>query len=144
MHTQNTPFTAWKGFHHIALVTPDLDATIQFYGEVLGMQIGEIMERQGRHCFIKPGGDTWGIHFFEHTNAEIATAPDLLSNRFIFLQGALQHIAFALPDENAAHLLLERLKKHHIQTTGINQVGPIRNILFTDNNGMLLEATWPA
>ncbi|MBY6278041.1 VOC family protein, partial [Symbiobacterium thermophilum] len=32
----------WEGFHHIALVTPDLDTTIHFYGNVLGMQVGEV------------------------------------------------------------------------------------------------------
>jgi hypothetical protein len=46
----------WRGFHHITLVTADLDATIRFYGGVLGMRVGEVVaatERQGRHCFIK-------------------------------------------------------------------------------------------
>jgi catechol 2,3-dioxygenase-like lactoylglutathione lyase family enzyme len=60
----------WRGFHHVALVTPDLDATIRFYGDVLGMRVGEVVsatERQGRHCFIKPCDtvETWGLHFFE-------------------------------------------------------------------------------
>ena len=54
----------WRGFHHVALVTPDLEATIRFYGEVLGMRVGEVVgatERQGCHCFIKPGDvETWG------------------------------------------------------------------------------------
>ncbi|MFC5470897.1 VOC family protein [Cohnella suwonensis] len=27
----------WLGFHHVALVTPDLDATILFYENTLGM-----------------------------------------------------------------------------------------------------------
>ncbi len=51
---------SWRGFHHVALVTPDLDETICFYGEVLGMTVGEVFgatRRQGRHCFIRPGGD---------------------------------------------------------------------------------------
>jgi hypothetical protein len=31
----------WRGFHHVALVTPDLDATIRFYGGVVGMRVGK-------------------------------------------------------------------------------------------------------
>ena len=59
----------WRGFHHVALVTPDLDETIRFYGDVLGMRVGEVFpatERQGRHCFVRPGdAETYGLHFFE-------------------------------------------------------------------------------
>nr|MBA3790917.1 VOC family protein [Rubrobacter sp.] len=33
----------WQGFHHVALVTADLDATLRFYEDVLGMEAGEIM-----------------------------------------------------------------------------------------------------
>ena len=59
----------WSGFHHIALVTRDLDATISFYRDVLGMEVIFIAppeELHGRHCAIRPGGDPnhLGIHFF--------------------------------------------------------------------------------
>lgn len=40
--------------------------------------------------------------------------------------------------------LRERLAEHHIEMTGINTVGSIRNFLFADNNGMILEAAWPS
>jgi hypothetical protein len=51
-------------------------------------------------------------------------------------------MAFALPDEAAGIVLEERLEQHGVQTTPIGEVGPIRNTLFLDNNGLLLEATW--
>jgi len=135
--------TPWRGFHHVALVTPDLDATIRFYRDVLGMEAGEVMERQGRHCFITPGGDTWGLHFFEHADAELFAQPEVLTQRYGFLPGALQHIAFALPDEAAALALRQRLQEKGVEITPINELGPIRNFLFTDNNGLILEAAWP-
>lgn len=134
----------WRGFHHIALVTPDLAATIQFYDEVLGMEAGPLLQTNaGSHCFLKPGeSESWGLHFFEKPDAHIFTDPDLL-NGFVLLPGALQHIAFALPDESAALALLDRLQTCGIKNTGINTIGPIKNILFMDNNGILLEATFP-
>ena len=133
----------WRGFHHVALVTPDLEATIRFYVDVLGMQAGDIMDRHGKHCFIKPGeSETWGLHVFESSEAQIFPYPHA-SERFVFIPGVLQHIAFALPDEKAALALRERLNRHGVQATGINDLGPIRNFLFVDNNGTLLEATWP-
>lgn len=146
----------WRGFHHVAIVTPDLDTTIGFYRDVLAMGIGEIIGTGigagGRHCFIKPGeSDTWGLHFFE--NRDSALANDLATAKHTvldsgwrpgFLPGVMQHVAFALPNEQAALALRERLERHGVTMTSINTIGPIRNFLFMDNHGLLLEATWPS
>lgn len=145
----------WRGFHHVALVTPDLDATIRFYRDVLGMHAGDIYATgrgvAGRHCFITPGdGETWGMHFFENPAPDLAGAL-AASGRMVLetgwrpghLPGILQHLAFALPDEGAALDLRERLGRHDVPTTPINAIGPLRNFLFLDNNGLLLEAAWP-
>lgn len=35
----STLLPPWSGFHHIALVTRDLDATIRSYRDVLGMDV---------------------------------------------------------------------------------------------------------
>lgn len=138
---------AWQGFHHIALVTPDLDATIRFYTDILGMQVTRLMpatDRNGRHCFIKPGeSDTWGLHIFEQPDAQIFAYPQDLQ-RFVCVPGVLQHIAFALPGRAEGLALRERLVRFGVATTDINRIGPIENLLFRDNNGVLLEATWLA
>ncbi len=141
--SQATP--TWRGFHHIALLTTDLNATIHFYQDVLGMQPSRILpgnELHGRHCFLKPGlTESWGLHFFEQADAKIFTHPEALE-RFVFVAGAMQHIAFALPDEPSALELRERLSALAIPMTEIMDQGPVRNMLFKDNNGILLEATW--
>lgn len=144
----------WRSFHHVALVSPDLDATVHFYGTVLEMEAGEIVVRgQQRHCFIKPGpGDAWGLHFLENRDAQVFTASEAMAElvrdpqsaaRFGVLPGALQHIAFALPDERAAMALRARLQDHGVAATDIFDFGAIRNFVFADNNGMPLEAAWP-
>ena len=141
-----TTIPPWHGFHHVALVTPDLDATIHFYGDILGMHVSNIVaasERQGRHCFIKPGQtETWGLHFFEQPDVQIFPYPETFP-RFAVVPGALQHLAFALPDEAAALALRQRLATFGVSMTDIGHIGPISNLLFRDNNGLLLEATWP-
>ncbi len=48
----------WQGFHHVALFTRDLDATIAFYQEVLGMEVLGVApagDLHGRHCALRPG-----------------------------------------------------------------------------------------
>jgi catechol 2,3-dioxygenase-like lactoylglutathione lyase family enzyme len=139
----------WRGFHHVAVVTRDLEETARFYGEVLGMSVGDLIERdaQGtvsRHRFIRPGGDeSWGLHFFESPDAEPHPSAHSIDRDARMGTVGVQHIAFALPDEAAGIELRERLKESGVGSTDVGSVGPIRNTLFFDNNGLLLEATWP-
>jgi len=155
MDIPQTQFTlAWQGFHHVALISSDLDATVRFYDDVLAMQSGDIIPAKGprgRHVMIKPGNcDAWGLHFFEHTDAQLLAQRETLNqllaqpqSQFAFLSGTLQHIAFALADETAALELRARLEAYNVMMTPINQVAGIRNFIFLDNNGIPLEAAWP-
>ena len=137
--------TNWQGFHHIALVTRDLDATIHFYRDILGMQVGKIFPatpERGRHGFIQPGESTaWGLHFFEYPAADIFAQPGNPDPAH-FIPGAMQHIAFTLPAEADGLRLREHLQAQGVAVTPVNDLGPLRNFLFTDNNQILLEAAW--
>lgn len=108
------------------------------------MTVGDVFaatERHSRHCFIKPGGvETDSLHFFEHSEAQLFAWPEA-SERFALLPGALQHLAFALPDEEPARVL-RRLVAFGVEATPITDLGRVSNLLFKDNNGLLLEATW--
>jgi Glyoxalase/Bleomycin resistance protein/Dioxygenase superfamily len=47
------PETAWQGINHVALVTPDLAATIHFYRDLLGLRLAALLpatEEHGRHA----------------------------------------------------------------------------------------------
>jgi catechol 2,3-dioxygenase-like lactoylglutathione lyase family enzyme len=146
----------WKGFHHIALVTQNLDETIRFYQNVLEMQVGTVypaFKQRGRHCFMRPGHvETWGIHFFEYKDAQISRCDEELkrlaenpaaSELYSFLPGALQHIAFAVNSEEEGLTLRTKLISECIVMTDIYDQGKIRNFIFTDNNGIQLEVAWP-
>ena len=75
--TDANPFVPpWSGFHHIALVTRDLDGTMRFYRDVLGMEIiftAPAGDLHGRHCAFHFEGDPdrLGLHFFEYPGAPL-------------------------------------------------------------------------
>ena len=146
----STLLPPWSGFHHIALVTRDLDATIRFYRDVLGMEIvfiAPVGELHGRHCSIRLGGDPdhLGIHFFEYPGAPLFPTEDrtLEAAFFVPVANLLFHISLALPDEAAGLALRERLTRHNVVMSPIMDQGGIWNMAFLDNNGLPLEAAWP-
>ena len=140
----------WSGFHHIALVTRDLDATMGFYRDVLGMEIiftAPAGELHGRHCAFHTGGDPdrLGLHFFEYSQAPLFGPEDRPLVSAVFDPGGsfLSHISLALPDEAAGLALQERLTRHNVVMSPILDQGDIWNMAFFDNNGLVLEAAWP-
>jgi len=139
----------WQGFHHVAMYTADLDATIRFYHDVLGMQVDEVYEARGgktRHCFIKPGATrSLGLHVWEIPGAQLPPAWESLhwQQSGTIVAGSLSHIAFALSNEEAALALRERLCEHNVQMNEIGYIGDMRNFVFIDNNGTMIETIWP-
>ena len=136
----------WQEMHHLALATRDLEETVRFYTEVLGMQADEIQPPNpihGRTCTIKPGpGAVVELHFFEQIDAQpIPNHPERFK-RLMFPHVGVHHIAFLLPDAEIGQQLYERLQTRGIVTTPMMDQGAVYNFLFQDNNGLVLEANW--
>ncbi len=129
----------WRGINHLALVTPDMDATVRFYAGVLGMRLtATLMAGPMRHYFFEMSdGNT--IAFFEvagmETFAKPAGGP---ADRAI----QLDHISFNVPDEHALEMLRKRLLAAGSEITGVVDHGIMRSVYFTDPNGIALEASW--
>lgn len=132
------PAPSWRGINHLALVTPDMDATVRFYAGVLGMPlVTTLMAGPMRHYFfeIAPGNT---VAFFEIADAET------------FRKGSgspgpypvqLDHISFNVPDEVALDLLAARITAARSEVTKVVDHGIVKSIYFTDPNGLALEAS---
>jgi catechol 2,3-dioxygenase-like lactoylglutathione lyase family enzyme len=137
--TQETPY--WRGVNHLALVTPDMDATVRFWHGVLGARlVATIGTPSFRHYFFDVGpGNT--IAFFEYADqpldsyAKPAGVPYPKASQF-------DHLSLNLPDEEALLRLRDRLKSHDCEVTDVVDHGFIRSIYFSDPHGMALEASW--
>src|SRR5215831_13537439 len=129
----------WQGINHLALVTPDMDATVRFYAGVLGMRlVATTMAGPMRHYFFEMApGNT--VAFFEvegmETFAKPAGGP---SDRAI----QLDHLSFDVPDEHALEMLRKRLLAAGSEVTTVVDHGFIHSIYFTDPNGIALEASY--
>lgn len=137
---------SWQEIDHIALATRDLDETVKFYTEILGMQAEDIKPPSpihGRTCIIKAGPEAKvELHFFEQTDAQpLSSHPETLQ-RLIFPSVGVHHIAFLLPGAEAGQLLQERLQTRGIVMTPVMDQGASYNFLFQDNNGLVIEANW--
>jgi catechol 2,3-dioxygenase-like lactoylglutathione lyase family enzyme len=137
-----TPDTIhWRGVHHLALITPDMDATVRFWHGVLDARlIATLATPAFRHYFFEIGpGNT--IAFFEYRHQKLATyakpagVPYEAASQF-------DHLSMHLPDEEALLRLRDRLKSHNCEVTDVVDHGFMRSIYFSDPTGIALEASW--
>jgi catechol 2,3-dioxygenase-like lactoylglutathione lyase family enzyme len=129
----------WRGINHLALVTPDMDATVRFYAGVLGMRLtATLMAGPMRHYFFEMAdGNT--VAFFEDPTMETFAKPaGMRSERAI----QLDHLSFNVPDEHALEMLRKRLLAAGCEVTPVVDHEIMRSVYFHDNNGIALEASW--
>ena len=131
-----------RGIDHLAFVTDDLPATMDFYTRVLGMQLVHVRrvpyERDRgqppydnlRHYFFNMGNDTL-LAFFEYPKGLARSNRDL--------PGGMQHVAFHVPVERFDAMI------EHVKSCGVNVIGPVPlggrfwSAYFYDPNGVRLE-----
>src|SRR5437763_9465257 len=88
----------WRGINHLALVTPDMDATVRFYHGVLGMRLVSTL-RAGpmRHYFLEIAPEHT-VAFFEVKNDKPFSVPAGVTDP---RKAQYDHLSFHLPDEDA-------------------------------------------
>src|SRR4051795_3137893 len=130
----------WRGINHLALVTPDMDATVRFYHGVLGMRVvATVMAGPMRHYFFELGPQNT-IAFFEEKGARTIQKQAGVPGPGLPQQ--FDHLSFNLPDEEALLDLQRRLKAHDCEVTDVVDHGMVRSVYFTDPHGIALEASW--
>jgi len=124
-----------KGINHPALFGKNLDETIKFYTEVLGMELvlrqPNLDEPRMTHLFFSAGNGAF-IAFFipnDDSGLEIPVGSEGI--------GSLQHMAMNLdvPLEEA----METLDSYKVKFSGPIDRGYVRSLYFHDPNGIKLE-----
>lgn len=123
-----------RGVHHLALVCSNLEQTIEFYTDVLGMPLVKIVpnrdEPTSTHIFFDMGGGNL-LAFFDFP--EHHTDPTHLG------VGSLHHVAITTPSD-AYQNILTRIRARGVKHVvhGSDTVG---SIYLHDPDGIVIEIT---
>ncbi len=127
------------GINHLAFITGDMERTIRFYRDLLGMELAAGIGHEGyRHYFFR-AGDTQ-VAFFEYAGAaamerKFHGAPTRRPLGF-------DHVSFTVASREDLFALKDRLEAAGVEVTGAVDHGIMWSIYFFDPNNIPLEASW--
>lgn len=124
---------------HIAFITPDLDGTVRFYRDLLGMRLTLGIGHDGyRHYFFECGDNL--VAFFHYAGA---SKMDLkFHGRRTEKPLGFDHLAFTVQTREDLFDMRDRLANAGIEVTGPIDHGAFWSIYFFDNNNIPLEFAW--
>jgi catechol 2,3-dioxygenase-like lactoylglutathione lyase family enzyme len=127
----------YKGINHLAMVTGDMDSTIRFWRDLLGMRLLAGLGEPGyRHYFFEISEYDM-IAFFEWTGAEPVKEKEHgrpVKGPFIF-----DHVSFGVETEDDIFVLKDRLTAADIWVSEVIDHGFIHSIYAFDPNGIPIE-----
>ena len=118
------------GINHVAFLTDDLDALIDFYTSVFDAELlADLREGSLRHAMLDIGGHA-ALHAFQVPDTAAAT-----SFGGIFERGHLDHIALDVADEQTFELVRRRLVERAASDGTVTDFGRVRSVSFVDPDG---------
>lgn len=134
-----------QGIHHLGLATHDMEATINFYEQILGFRtrVCDLLQPQTggtiRHAFLDAGNGEL-VAFMECNNvAGINPEFDPGINRGLGIKGGMIHFAFKALDEEDLISRRADLADKGVQVTEVVDHGWCKSIYFKDPNHLQLE-----
>ncbi len=125
------------GLHHVSLVCSDLERTVKFYTEILGLTLVEktvnFDSPKTRHFYFGDEKGTPGtlITFFEYPTLP----PGYMGG------GSVAHFALGVEDEKELLKWKERLEQNKIEVIGPKDRKYFKSIYFKDPDGAMVELT---
>lgn len=130
----------FNGINHLAMITPDMDMTVRFYRDVLGLPlVAAIGNEQFRHYFFDLGNHNT-IAFFEWPGVT-----DVGTEKGAGTPGSgrqFDHLSFHVDSEESMLALQKRLREQGVRVTRVVDHDFIQSIYFTDPSGISLECSY--
>jgi catechol 2,3-dioxygenase-like lactoylglutathione lyase family enzyme len=131
----------YTGINHLAMATGDMEATIRFWRDLLGMRLVAGMGHPGyRHYFLEISA-TDMIAFFEWPGVE----PIAPKDHGVPVKGAyaFDHISFGVSDRAELWELKARLEAAGFWASEVIDHGFILSLYSFDPNNIPIEFSWP-
>ena len=129
--------TKFNGINHLAMATGDMDKTIRFWRDLLGMRLVAGLGQPGyRHYFFQIS-DSDLIAFFEWSGTEPVAKKEHgrpMSGPFIF-----DHVSFGVETEDDLWELKDKLEAAGFHVSDTINHGFIHSIYAHDPNGIPIE-----
>ena len=134
-----------NGFHHVGLATHDMDATLDFYENILGFntRVCDVMSPTAggtiRHAFLDTGNGEM-LAFMECNEVPgIRDDFDTGINRGLGISGGVMHFAFKADSPADLEARKQHLRSKAVDVTDIVDHGWCQSIYFKDPNELQLE-----
>jgi catechol 2,3-dioxygenase-like lactoylglutathione lyase family enzyme len=131
----------YTGINHLAMATRDMDRTIRFWRDLLGMRLVVGLGKPGyRHYFFEISGHDM-IAFFEWPYVEAIPEKD----HGVPVKGpvAFDHVSFEVESDNDLWELKDRLEAAEIWVSEVIDHGFIHSIYTFDPNNIPIEFSAP-
>ncbi len=127
----------YNGVNHLAMATGDMDETIRFWRDLLGMRLVAGLGQPGyRHYFFQLSGNDL-VAFFEWPGVESVSQKEHgrpVKGPFIF-----DHVSFGVDTEDDLGELKDRLEAAGFPVSDVIDHGFIHSIYAFDPNGIPIE-----
>jgi catechol 2,3-dioxygenase-like lactoylglutathione lyase family enzyme len=127
----------FRGINHLAMVTGDMDATIRFWRDLIGMRLINGFGQKGfRHYFFEID-DKNSLAFFEWDGAECVGKKD----HGVPVKGPIvfDHIAFGVESSEEIWQMKDKLEAAGFECSDVIDHGFIHSIYSFDPNGIPFE-----
>ncbi len=131
----------YTGISHLAIVTPDMDRTIEFWRDLLGMPlVGGIGKGDYKQYFFKISPGLY-LSFLTWKDARAAEEKEPGSPKPGY--SGLDHLCITVEDEDDLYRVKARLEAADIWVSEVIDHGFVHSIFTFDPNGIALEIGYP-
>jgi len=130
---------ALKAINHLAFITPDLNKTIRFYRDLLGLELEAGIGHDGyRHYFFRMGPNQVAFFSYEGAAAMEKKFPGVKSEAPL----GFDHVSFTVDTFEELIDFKDRLEAADFPVHGVVDHGMLWSIYFYDPNNVALEISW--